>query len=103
MRYLMIGCLLASASFGQSVGQSDRGMIAGTVKDPLGHPVANAPIQAKNTATGSVSKTVSDKAGKYTLADVPTGSYEISVPLQGVKSFEQKGVMVAAAKTLELN
>ena len=27
MRYLIVGCLLASASFGQSVGQSDRGTI----------------------------------------------------------------------------
>jgi len=44
---------------------------------------------------------VSDKTGKYTLADVPTGAYEISVALQGVKPFEQKGVTVAAAKTLD--
>src|SRR5437764_9792126 len=103
MRYLMIGFLLASASFAQSVGQNDRVTISGTVKDPLGHPVANAPIQAKNTATGTVSKTVSDKSGQYSLKDVAPGSYEISVPLLGVKPFEQKGITVAAAKTLDLN
>jgi hypothetical protein len=103
MRYVMIGFLLASASFAQSVGQNDRGTISGTVKDPLGHPVANAPIQAKNTATGTVSKTVSDKSGQYSLNDVAPGSYEISVPLLGVKPFEQKGITVAAAKTLDLN
>jgi hypothetical protein len=33
--------------------QSDRGTITGTVSDPAGAVVANATIEAKNTATGT--------------------------------------------------
>ena len=103
MRYLIVGFLLASTSFGQTVNPNDRGTISGMVRDPGGAALADATVQAKNAQTGSVSKAVSGAAGKYTLADVAAGTYDISVAVPGVKAFEQKGVTVAAAKTLELN
>jgi hypothetical protein len=44
--------------------QSDRGMLTGTVSDPAGAVVPNAPIQARNVATGA----------QYDAASSPTGN-----------------------------
>ena len=99
MRTIIVGSLFAALSF----GQSDRGSISGVVQDPLGAALLVATVEAKNVATGSVSKAPSSAAGKYTLADLAPGVYDISVAVPAVRPFEKKGVTVAAAKTLELN
>ena len=70
------------------------------VRDPFGGVQTDATVQAKNAQTGAVVKGVSKAGGKYTIPDVPPGTYDVSVAVPGVKAFEQKGVTVAAAKTL---
>jgi hypothetical protein len=83
--------------------QSDKGSIQGTVSDPLGAVLANAPVQAKNADTGAVYKATSTAKGTYSLADLPAGKYEITVAIPGLKNFSTKGVAVLAAKTEPLN
>ena len=58
-------------------GQNDRGSIAGTVLDPAGAVLGKATVQAKSVETGKVYKAVSLGTGKYTLADLPAGQYDI--------------------------
>src|ERR1700730_3644316 len=82
--------------------QSERGGIAGAVSDPAGVIVSKATVQAKNAKTGEVFKAVSSPDGQYTLADLPAGTYDISVNLPGLKGYERKGVAVQAAKTAPL-
>jgi hypothetical protein len=82
--------------------QNDRGVIAGTVSDPFGVPVANAPVQAKTTADGHVFKTTSGKNGQFILADLPAGAYDVIVNIPGLKTYDRKGMTVAAAKTAQL-
>ena len=91
--------LLVAGAF----GQSDKGAISGTVADPLGGMFAGASVQAKNAETGTVQKVSSAKSGKYSLADLPAGTYDISVNVPGLRGFEQKGVKVQAAKTTALD
>ena len=43
--------------------QSDRGTITGTVLDPTGAVVPNAPIEAKNVATGAVYQAATSATG----------------------------------------
>ena len=99
MRFLTAFFLLATVSS----AQSDRGTISGVVRDPWGMTLAEATVQAKNTQTGAIVQGVSGIGGKYTIADVAAGTYDVSVTVPAVRAFEQKGVTVAAAKTLELN
>jgi hypothetical protein len=98
MRFICFLALLGASAY----GQSDRGSITGTVMDPFGHPFAGATVQAKNTQTASMAKAVSSTAGKYSLADLPAGTYDVSVNVGGVRPFERKGVAVEAAKSTEL-
>jgi len=89
--------LLASAAFAQS------GAISGKVVNLPGEPVPNAPIAATNVATKAVYKSTSSDKGLYTVANVPAGSYEISVALLGYNPFAQKDVTVTAAKTVQFD
>ncbi len=83
--------------------QGDRGTITGTVADPAGAVVANAAIEARNTETGSVFNTQSTATGNYTLSQLPAGTYEISVTVQGFKKYVRQGLTVEVAGTLRID
>ena len=85
------------------VAQSDRGTITGTIADPAGAVVASAPIEARNTATGAVFQGASSATGNYTLAQLPTGSYEISVSVPGFKKYVHQNVAVDVAQTVRVD
>jgi hypothetical protein len=91
--------LLASAAF----AQSDRGTITGTVTDPAGAVVANAPIQAKNVATGAVYDAASTSTGNYTLPQLPAGTYELSVSVQGFKKYTRQGLTIQVAQIARID
>jgi hypothetical protein len=83
--------------------QSDKGTLQGTVSDPIGAILANAPVQAKNAGTGTVYKATSTAKGSYSITDLPAGTYEVTVAIGGLKPFDRKGVGVLAAKTQQLD
>jgi hypothetical protein len=86
-------------SAGAAFGEGDRGVIDGTVLDPVSGVHRNAPVQAKNVATGAVYKAASSTDGKYRLAELPAGKYDVTVAIQGLRPFQRKDVTVEAAKT----
>ncbi len=83
--------------------QSDKGTLQGTVTDPVGVMLANAPVQAKNAVTGTVYKATSSAKGSYSIPDLPAGTYDVTVAIGGLKPFDRKGVAVLAAKTGKLD
>jgi hypothetical protein len=85
--------LIVSAAF----AQTDRGTITGTVSDPAGAVVPNAPIEAKNLATGAVYPAASSGTGNYTIAQLPVGTYEVSVTVPGFKRYVRTGIGVEVA------
>jgi hypothetical protein len=95
-----LGLLLATAS---AFGQSDKGTIAGSVKDPVGKLAAGVAVQATNSATGAVFKATSSKQGAYTLADLPAGSYDVAATQPGIAPFALKNVMVSAGVTARVD
>src|SRR5471032_547667 len=85
--------------------QSPRtGAITGTVTEH-GDVVAGATIQAQEQSTGKIFTSAADKTGRFRLADLPAGTYEISVPQLGLRTsrYVQPNVVVEGAKTLTLN
>ena len=94
-------CALASTLV--VFGQSDRGTITGTVSDPAGAVVASAPVEAKNTATGTVYPVATSGTGNYTLSQLPVGTYEISVTAPGFKKAVRAGIGVAASSTFRVD
>ena len=83
--------------------QSDRGTITGTIADPAGAVVANATIEARNVGTGSVFPVASSATGNYTIAQLPSGNYEINVSVPGFKKYTRQGLTVQAAQTVRVD
>src|SRR5579864_6713279 len=91
--------VLAFAAF----AQSDRGTITGTVSDPAGAVVANAAIEARNPETGAVYPVASSATGNYTIAQLPAGTYEVSVTVPGFKKLVRPGLIIQAAQTIRVD
>src|SRR5580700_6852454 len=83
---------LALAAF----AQTDRGTITGTITDPAGAVVPNAPVEARNVATDALYPAASSATGNYTIAQLPIGTYELSVTVPGFKKYVRTGIMVEA-------
>ncbi len=79
------------------------GSVAGTVSDQTGAVVPNAAITIVNDNTGFTRNTTSGSAGDYRLADLPGGTYTLSVTAQGFKPLKQTGIRVAAGSVNQQN
>ncbi|HEY1757624.1 MAG TPA: TonB-dependent receptor [Bryobacteraceae bacterium] len=85
------------------MAQSTTGTITGTVSDPAKAVVPGAPVEAKNTGTGSVYKAATSATGNYTITELPTGTYEISVLAPGFKKEVRGNVQVEALTTFRVD
>jgi len=92
---LLIFVLGAVAAF----AQTDRGTITGSVTDSQGAVIPNAKVAVVNNETGAPYDTVTTPTGNYTLAQLPAGSYALTVDVTGFKKYEQKNVVVQSAQT----
>jgi hypothetical protein len=102
MRLLLgISCFLFL--IGAAFGQTDRGTITGTVSDPTGAVVANAPIQVKNTQTGTVYTGATSATGNYTFPQLPPGTYEMTVAVPGFKNFIRQNIIVQVTQTVRID
>src|ERR1700722_6864016 len=86
-----------------ALAQSDRGTITGTISDPAGALVANAPVETRNVETGAVYQAASSATGNYTLPQLPTGNYELSVNVTGFKKYTRQGLFLPVAQTLRID
>jgi hypothetical protein len=84
--------------------QNDRASLAGTISDPNGAPVAEAPIQLMNKATGALARISSKADGGYTLTGLAEGSYVFSIvmPCCAYRQITRE-ISLEAGKTVQLN
>src|SRR5579875_799371 len=97
---IAVVCLLA---VGWAFAQSDRGTITGTITDPAGAVIANAAVEATNKATAAVYQAGSSATGNYTLAQLPAGTYDLSVTSPGFKKFVRTGITVEVAAIVRID
>ncbi len=83
--------------------QGDRGTITGTVTDPTGAVVPNANIVVTNTDTSAVYQVATTSTGNYTLANLPVGTYVLTVESQGFKKFNRPGLVIQVAETVRVD
>ncbi len=76
--------LLSAVSLGQAV----YGNIIGTVTDPTGASVANAPITVKDLDRGTVYQTTTNASGNYEQTHLLAGRYSVTVNAPGFSAFE---------------
>src|SRR6266446_5960197 len=89
--FLAVFCavaILLAAPFASA--QSTGGRIRGTVTDPSGGAVPAANVQLINEATHATRVVQSGSNGEYIFLEVPVGSYEIDLTIQGFKKYLRK-------------
>jgi hypothetical protein len=103
-RFLFVSVILVVSglpAFGQV---STVGSITGTVKDPHGAVVANASITVKNSATGLERTTTSSEDGIFTVPQLPTGTYKVTIQASsGFKKAEVTAVKVDVGTPTAVN
>lgn len=99
MRFaVVIGCLALVVSVSAQAG---RGSLSGAVVVGWsGERPRNAPIQIRHKDTGAVLRTESGADGRYVVADVPAGEYELTVamPCCGFEPY-RRDVSIRAGQT----
>src|SRR5258708_10757633 len=92
LRLLIVFVLLSTAML---VGQTFRGTILGSVNDSWGGYVAGATVKVRNVATGLERTTVTSADGSYAVAELPIGTYSVTVT--------QTGFQTAVTSNVEVN
>src|SRR5262245_4805269 len=82
--------------------QSDLGSINGFVKDPSGSTVPGAKVTARNQS-GLERQATTNESGYYTITNIPSGMYSISVEASGFKKFESNNNKLDPSAVLSLD
>jgi hypothetical protein len=65
---------------GASVMPPTQSVISGAVASPMGEPLSNTLVQARNLLTGEIAGSVrTSGGGEYTIASLPPGSYILEI------------------------
>ncbi len=99
---LKIACLFCFCTLA-AFAQGDRGTLTGTVTDPTGAVIPNANIQVTNAETAAVYQVGTSSTGNYTLANLPVGTYTLSVDAAGFKKFERPNLIIQVAETTRVD
>lgn len=75
----------------------------GTVTDPSGATVANATVTLTDTGTNAVSSATSNASGFYAIANLPPGTYDLSVTASGFANYRQTGIILTVGATETAN
>ncbi len=78
--------------FGQAVGTAS---ISGRITDASNAAVPSASVVVKNTGTSASQTTVTDDQGRYTVPDLPVGSYEIQASKAGFQNSVHTGITLS--------
>src|SRR5579859_1615461 len=96
-------CLFAvtpSSLFAQAIST---GTVAGTVTDPSGGAVVGASVTLMDTATNIPRTAATNETGRYFFANVPPGTYNVSVNKTGFRVSKLANQVVTVGATLTLN
>jgi len=98
-------CLLLSLAVfllspGRARGQAQTATITGTATDTSGGALAGAKVQATNTATAISQSVDTDAQGRYTVAALPVGTYDVQATLAGFQTVVHKGVTLSIGATV---
>jgi hypothetical protein len=87
------------------LAQGAGGTLTGVVTGPTGAAVPDAPIQARNRQSGAIVRSVTAVDGRYRLAPLASGSYDISIsmPCCAFEPFAQQDVALQAGQTRQLD
>src|ERR1700733_7396305 len=82
--------------FGQAAGTAS---ISGRILDASGAALPFASVVVKNTGPAASQNTVTDDQGRYTVPDLPIGSYEIEASKAGFQNSIRSGITLSVGSS----
>jgi outer membrane receptor protein involved in Fe transport len=92
LRVLMALTLAGLLPAAFAAAQTSTSSLTGVVLDQSGAALAGATVTVRNVETGAARKTLTDRAGRYTLTALDPGNYELRVELTGFKTVVRGGL-----------
>jgi hypothetical protein len=92
---LFLSCLVV-------LGQTTSQQISGTVRDASGSTVPGAAITVVQTGTGLQRQTSASTNGYFVVANIPMGSYEVTVEAKGFQKYVQKNLNVGVTDKVHI-
>jgi hypothetical protein len=104
-RLLLVGlALLAPIGVAPNAAfaQESRATITGTVTDSSAAVIPAAAVEATNTATGVVARTVANETGNFRIPYLNPGRYRVTAGKSGFKLYVHPDIELSVAQTVEL-
>jgi hypothetical protein len=98
-----LGCALLLLFAMPSSAQVQNGIFTGTVTDPQGASVPNADVVVTNIGTGETVTYKTNAEGLFRGAELPVGSYNITVKAAGFKTSVKSGIYLGAGAISTVN
>jgi hypothetical protein len=99
--FVLLAAFCAAAT--PAMAQIDQGRLTGTVTDAQGAVLPGVTVTAKSPSLMGVRTTVTEGDGKYSIASLPSGPYELTFELSGFQTFTRQGVILAIGQILTID
>ena len=94
--------LLALGTSSHLLAQGLTGQISGTVVDSGGGVLPGATVTLKNAGTNATREALTGADGTFVFPDLLAGTYDLTISVQGFKTYEQKGIVLGATERIGL-
>ena len=95
---LSVFAILFVFTFAGVYAQETTGNISGVVKDETGGVLPGVEVTARNTGTEATRTVISDDEGRYRLAQLAPGDYELRAELTGFQTAVLQGISLSLAQ-----
>jgi hypothetical protein len=103
LKRVFILLLLLVTSFVTAASAQTAATVSGTVQDATGAVLPGVAVTAKNSATGLTRTAMTGPEGRYVLAQLTPGTYELRAEIAGFKPHVRPQVPLAVAQSLTVN
>jgi hypothetical protein len=100
LSYAAMVLVVLFAMSNRAWGQVQTATITGTATDASNAAIVGAKIVATNTETNISQSTVSDQAGRYTISNLPVGTYNLEASQSGFQTVVHSGITLSVGSTL---
>jgi hypothetical protein len=102
IRFTLFATLLLAFST-LTFGQSLYGSLVGTVTDPSGLAVPGATVKITQAETNQSREATTIETGGYSFTNLPPGTYQVDVTLQGFQTFSARRVNVSQGSAVRVD
>jgi hypothetical protein len=96
----LVAVVLLTGLVTPALAQGTGGVIVGTISDASGAALPGVSVSVRHAETGATRETESDAAGRFALAALPVGRYELRAELAGFRPLVRSGLELTVGAQL---